>query len=228
MGGNTFRVTPIAREGKGGGKHREMVHARQLPYLLHVARDVLGAVVDSEAVVGLGSPPSGDWVEEPVRVFHVPPHRPQQLPSPCEHLFCQGDYSLARLTRHGLQHVARRKGSERGIPSRVPGRRGGGVKGPRLGWNLGRDLSGGPPFAPNVVGHPPPQLGGGHLRQSPETPFEINYIHGPAPSTPTWLVPASSQHLRRPRRDAGGRRERGASCGRQRVQRYGHGSTGAH
>ena len=43
-----------------------------------------------------------------------------------------------------------------------------------------------PPPAPEVVGDPPAHLGGGHLRESPEAPFEFDRAHGPASSHPSW------------------------------------------
>ena len=67
----TIRVALIAGEREGCCEDRHVMHARQFPNLLHVPGDILGAVVDLEAVVELRRPSSRDRIEEPVRVLHV-------------------------------------------------------------------------------------------------------------------------------------------------------------
>ena len=71
MGGGTRGVAFVAGKAECCREHREVVHPRELPHLLDIPRDVLGSMIDLEAIVGLRSPRSGHRIEEPVRIHHV-------------------------------------------------------------------------------------------------------------------------------------------------------------
>src|SRR5208282_2393383 len=121
MRGSAFGIAFVAREAEGSREQREVVHAREFPDLLHVPRDVLGAMVDIEAIVELRSPPSAQRIEEPVWVLHVSTQNPEQLPPPGQYLFGRCDHPSTRLVWNGLQRLFGWKGPKLGIPSGIPG-----------------------------------------------------------------------------------------------------------
>ena len=125
-----------------------MVHPRELPNLLDVSRDVLGAMVDLEAVVDLRCSLSGDRIEEPVRVLHVLTRGPKELPSSRQDLVrCLDDLPLGPRLGTSCRIISGRKGCESEDPeSSSRGRLRASQRGPRrLSWDLGYDLPGGPP-----------------------------------------------------------------------------------
>ena len=194
-----------------------MVHARQFPDLLHVPGDVLGAVVDLEAVVELRRPPSRDRIEEPVRVLHVPAHGPEEVPPSAHDLVGRGDHCTARLRRHVHERVPGRYLVERDLRCPVPGRGGAsrreGAHDRARGF--GDDLARGPPPASYLVRESPFHFGRRHLGQAPDAPLEVDRVQG-------------SVH-RRGRTARAGRRsgQGGTRGGRQRFQGDGHRPTTA-
>ena len=91
MSGSTLGVAVVVRKTECSSEHREVVHARELPDLLYISRDVLGAVVDLEAILSLRSSPTGDGIEEPVRVHHVLARDSQNVPLPRKDLLGRSD-----------------------------------------------------------------------------------------------------------------------------------------
>ena len=137
MRGGAFGVALVAGESEGGGEHREVVHARELPDLLDVSRDILGAVVDVEAVVDLRGSLSGHRIEEPVRVLHVPAHSTEELPPPRQHLLRPrspfGGHRRERPAAALRLEMAGNVASRRSRQGSMAFRR---AEGPGVGWTL--------------------------------------------------------------------------------------------
>src|ERR1700751_4314682 len=81
------------------------MEARELPDLLEVGRDLLGSVVDREAVLDLRRPGPGHGIQEPVRVHHVRPQRAEELPLPRQYLIGGRNDMPARLCRRAAEHL---------------------------------------------------------------------------------------------------------------------------
>ena len=103
--------------------------ARELPDLFHVARDRLVAMIDAEAVLGLGRPPATQRIEEPIRSHHVLPGDSQHVPPAGQDLVSSTDqpsHFVCRDERPGLRRegATRSEGPGLSFPDRPPGIRG--------------------------------------------------------------------------------------------------------
>ena len=174
-------VTLVARQGVGGSQNREVVHAGELPHLLDVARDVLGPVVDPEAVVTLRRPPTGHGVEEPVRILHVLAHDAQDLEAAGEDLVPRRQDAPTGLDRNPGEDARGQGGLEPGRRGRKPRNRLAGPA-PAKARGGGRGAHGnlvtGPGRLLGIVREPPHHLRGGHLLQPSEIPLEPRGVHG--------------------------------------------------
>ena len=80
MIGHPGGVLVVTSQQPGGRQHREMLHARDFPDLLHVAALLFRAVVDPEGVTAGIGPAASHRVAEPVGLDHVRPYDAQNLP----------------------------------------------------------------------------------------------------------------------------------------------------
>ena len=80
-----------------------MMVARELPDLFHVARDRLIAVIDAEAVLGLGRSSASQRIQEPVGSYHVLPGDSKHLPPPGQDLVSGADKPSYVVCRDGVQ-----------------------------------------------------------------------------------------------------------------------------
>src|ERR1700761_7577727 len=112
MCGSPLCVPLVVGETEGSGKYRQMVQAREFPDLLYISRNVLGTVIDLEAIVSQRCPPTSDWIEEPVGVHHVLARHSQNVPLARKNPLGRRDDLLSNLTRHVLADLRRRKGAE--------------------------------------------------------------------------------------------------------------------
>ena len=77
--------------------------ARELPDLFHVACDRLVAMVDAEAVLGLGCSPATQRIEEPVGSHHVLPGDSQHVPPAGQDLVSGADQPSHVVCWDGVQ-----------------------------------------------------------------------------------------------------------------------------
>src|SRR6266487_2688010 len=100
--------------------------ARELPDLFDVARDLLVAMIDVEAIVGLRRSPAAQRVEEPVGSRHILPGYPQYFPPAGQDLVRGAEQLPYVLGRDGVQGPGRKRRPEARDPGE-PGRHPAGV-----------------------------------------------------------------------------------------------------
>ena len=135
--------------------------ARELPDLFHVARDRLVAMIDAEAVLGLGRSSATQRIEEPIGSHHVLPGDSQHVPPAGQDLVRGAEEPSYIVRWDGVQSPGRKGRLEaRGLsqlrlhPISIP-RKAGRVPRRR---RRGRNLLQPPGSLPEDIGGPPQDL----------------------------------------------------------------------
>ncbi len=97
---------------EAGRQDRHVLQTRELPYLLHIAGDPLIAMIDAEAVIGLGRPSGGDWIKKPVWIGEVIPCYAQENPASGQDLVGRSKGSLPSRFGNLLEDSVRQRGGE--------------------------------------------------------------------------------------------------------------------